>query len=142
MNAPLIWLHEEALRISHPVFKAAPAGTRAIFAWDDAYFKSTGYTLKRLIFIYETLCELPIDIIYGNTLHVIRELAPPALFIPATNNPLIMEIVTSLKAVVPIDLIEDEAFAVIKKGAEFRRFFQYWNKAEKTVFLHSGGSDA
>jgi hypothetical protein len=142
MNAPLIWVHEEALRLSHPVFKAVPNGTKAIYVWDDDYFRQANYSLKRLIFIYETLCELPVDIIHGNTLDVIRELAPPTLYIPATNNPLIVNIIASLEAIVPVKVVEDEAFAAIKKPSEFRRFFQYWNKAEKTAFLHNGGVNA
>lgn len=139
MTRPLIWLHEEALRVSHPVFKAAPAQARAIALWDDDYFRSAGYTRKRLIFIYETLCELPVDIIQGNTLRVIRELAPPTLYIPATSNPLIMKIIGLLQEFVSVETVEDEAFAIIKKATEFRRFFQYWNKAEKTAFLRNGG---
>lgn len=142
MNAPLIWLHEEALRLSHPAFKAAPNGTKAIYVWDDAYFRQANYSLKRLIFIYETLCELPVDIIRGNTLDVIHEFAPPTLYIPATNNPLILDIIASLEQTVSLKIVEDEAFVVIKKPSEFRRFFQYWNKAEKRAFLQNGGADA
>ena len=142
MNASLVWLHEEALRMTHPVFKIAPERTKAISVWDDAYFRQANYSLKRLIFIYETLCELPVDIIHGNTLDVIRELAPPALYIPATNNPLIVNIIASIEATVPVKVVEDEDFVVIKKPSEFDRFFQYWNKAKKTAFLHNGGINA
>lgn len=142
MNTPLIWLHEEALRITHPVFKAAPEGTKAVYVWDDNYFRQANYSLKRLIFIYETLCELPVDIIHGTTLDVVRELTPSTLYIPTTNNPLIVTIIDSLKAAFPAAAVEDEAFANIKKPSEFRRFFQYWNKVEKTAFLQNGGVDA
>lgn len=142
MNAPLIWVHEEALRMTHPVFKVAPERTKAIYVWDDDYFRQANYSLKRLIFIYETLCELPIDIIYGKTLDVMRELAPSILYVPATNNPLLLTIIASLETIVPVKIVEDEAFAVIKKPAEFRRFFQYWNKAEKSAFLENAGVDA
>ena len=142
MNTPLIWLHEEALRLTHPVFKTAPNGTKAIYVWDDAYFRKLNYSLKRLVFIYETLCELPIDIMRGNTAPIIQEFAPSTLYVPATNNPLIAEIINNVKTTVPVQIVDDEAFSVIKKPNEFRRFFQYWNKAEKTAFLHNGGADA
>ena len=141
MNAPLIWLHEEALRITHPVFKAAPQGTKAVYVWDDGYFRHTNYSLKRLIFIYETLCELPVDIIHGTTLDAIYELAPSTLYIPASNNPVIASIITSLATVVSVKKVEDEPFAVIKKLGDHRRLFQYWNKAAKTAFLTNGGVD-
>jgi hypothetical protein len=142
MNVPLIWLHEEALRMTHPVFKAAPERTKAIYVWDDGYFRQANHSLKRLIFIYETLCELPVEGIRGNTLEVVRELAPSTLYLPATNNPLIAKIINDLKTTVPVQIIEDEAFVVIKNPIEFRRFFQYWHKAEKTAFLQNGKADA
>lgn len=40
MTKSLIWLHEEALTANHPVFKAAPKDTSAIFVWDDNYLKT------------------------------------------------------------------------------------------------------
>ena len=33
--ADLVWLHEGALRRSHPVFAAAEHGAPAVFIWDD-----------------------------------------------------------------------------------------------------------
>ena len=142
MNVPLIWLHEEALSMTHPVFKVAPERTKAVYVWDDGYFRQTNYSLKRIVFIYETLCEMPVDIIQGNTLDVIRQLAIPTLYIPATNNPLIVNIIASLEPTVSLKIVEDEAFVIIKKPIDFRRFFQYWNKAEKTAFLYNGGVNA
>ncbi len=142
MNTPLIWLHEEALRITHPVLKAAPADTKAIFVWDDEYFRRANYSLKRLIFIYETLCELPIDIIQGGTVDVIQEINPAKLYVPATNNALIISIIDNLTPILPTQIVADEPFVVIKKPTDNRRFFQYWNKAEKTAFEHNGGVGA
>jgi hypothetical protein len=142
MNVPLIWLNEEALRVTHPIFKAAPERTKAIYVWDDGYFRQANYSLKRLIFIYETLCELPIDIIRGSNAAIVQRFAPSTLYVPATNNPLIVNIIASLEATVPVKVVEDEAFVVIKKPTDFIRFFQYWNKSEKKAFLHNGGADA
>jgi membrane-anchored protein YejM (alkaline phosphatase superfamily) len=45
MKAPLILLHEEALRITHPMFVVAPLGTKAIYVWDDAYWKQAKETV-------------------------------------------------------------------------------------------------
>ena len=71
MNDSLIWLHEDALCASHPVFSAAPSVCEAVFVWDDAYLQHAHYSLKRLVFLYETLCELPVTIIRGHTLEEI-----------------------------------------------------------------------
>jgi hypothetical protein len=142
MNAPLIWLHEEALRITHPVFRAAPVDTKAIYIWDDTFLRRANYSLKRLVFIYETLCELPIDIIQGDTMSVIYELKPSDLCVPAAHNPLLIERISRVASAFKVTHVVDDVFAYIKGTADTKRFFQYWNKAEKTAFHYNGGADA
>jgi hypothetical protein len=142
MNQPLIWLHEEALRTAHPVFNAAPQGTRAIFVWDDDYLQKLGYSLKRLVFVYETLCELPVDIIRGDTVSVIKELGPSQLYIPESHKPHISSIINSLKLITTVESIKDEEFIKIPDTTDFKRFFKYWSLAEKTASLRNGAIDA
>lgn len=140
MNPALICLHEDALRITHPIFKVAPLGTKAIYVWDDDYFRGTNYSLKRLVFIYETLCELPVDIIRGDTCSLVVAIAPSALYVPSTNNPSLLSMFAGVKLTSNINFVDDDVFAVMKKSIEARRFFQYWNKVEKSAFLHNGGA--
>ncbi|MEI6833534.1 MAG: hypothetical protein WCL28_06025 [bacterium] len=142
MNQPLIWLHEEALRTAHPVFKAAPQGTRTIFAWDDDYLQKSGYSLKRLVFIYETLCELPVDIIRGDTVSVIKELGPSQLYIPESHKPHIVSLINRLKLITTVEIINDDEFVKVPDTIDFKRFFKYWGLAEKNAFLRNGGVDA
>ncbi len=142
MQQPLILLHEESLRMTHPVFHAAPQGVRAIYVWDDAYVERTGYSLKRLIFIYETLTGLEIDILRGNTRSILQEINPSLVYIAHTNNPLLLEMIDSVREVLSVEMVADDAFVNLKNAIEFKRFFQYWRKAEKTVFLHDGGVNA
>jgi hypothetical protein len=142
MNQPLIWLHEEALRASHPVFKAAHQGTRAIFVWDDDYLQKLSYSLKRLVFVYETLCELPVDIIRGDTVSVIKEFAPSQLYIPESHKPHIVPMINRLKLITTVEIAQDDAFVQIPQTKDFKRFFKYWSLAEKTASLRNGGIDA
>jgi hypothetical protein len=139
---PLILLHEESLRMTHPVFHAAPQGVRAIYVWDDDYVKRTGYSLKRLVFIYETLTGLDVDILHGDTRRILQEINPTLVYLASTNNPLILEMIDSIGEVLPIEMVSDEAFVNLKNSMVFKRFFQYWRKAEKKAFLHDGGVDA
>jgi hypothetical protein len=142
MNQTLICLHEEALRTSHPVFNAAPQGTRAIFVWDDDYLQKLGYSLKRIVFVYETLCELPVDIIRGDTVSVIKELGPSQLYIPESHKPHISSIINSLKLITTVEIIKDEEFIKIPDTTDFKRFFKYWSLAERTASLRNGAIDA
>ena len=141
MTTPLIWIHEEALRLSHPIFKEAPSHTKAIFIWDRDYFREAAYSLKRLVFIYETLCELPIDIVQDSIIEGIVNYAPSCLYVPATQNPLILRSILALKVKVPLQVIKDDSFVFLTKKPEFRSFFHYWKKAEKSAFLQNGGVD-
>ena len=139
IQQPLILLHEESLRMMHPVFNNAPEGTQVIYIWDDAYVQRTGYSLKRLIFIYETLCELEVDILRGDTCSILQEINPSLVYIPQTNNPLLVEMIDSIRGVLSVEMVEDSPFVILKKPMESKRFFQYWSKAEKNAFLHHGG---
>ena len=142
MNQPLIWLHEEALRATHPVFRSAPAGSRSIFIWDDGYFQKLDYSFKRLVFIYESLCELPVDILQGDIISVIKEIAPTQLYVPASNKPHLLSVIDNLKSIANLQIIQDKGFVTIPTATDLRRFFKYWTAAEKTAFRKNGGRNA
>ena len=59
--ADLIWLHDEALRASHPVLSPVSSQLPAVFIWDNAYFDAMHTGFKRRVFIYEALAELPVE---------------------------------------------------------------------------------
>jgi hypothetical protein len=142
MSEPLIWLHEEALRVTHPIFTAAPQGTRAVFIWDDQYLQKLDYSFKRLVFIYETLCELPVDILSGDTVAVIKELSPSGIFVPSSAKPHLITLIDQIKSVAPTQVITDDNFVPIPQTEDLRRFFKYWNLAQKTAFQTNGGTNA
>lgn len=138
----LILLHEESLRMSHPVFNEAPIGTQVIYIWDDAYLQRNEYSLKRLIFIYETLSAMDLEIYQGDTHQILQEMNPSMLYIPSTSHPLLIEMIHLIHQVLPVSMVADEPFVQLDKTQEFKRFFQYWNQAQKSAFLYHGGDDA
>ena len=73
-------LHEQALYLA-PYLTAIP-NAQFMHIWDDDYYQQRQYTLKRLVFIYESLCESNIPIIAGNTLDVIHSRKPTKVYIP------------------------------------------------------------
>lgn len=137
----VIWLHEDALRENHPVFLQAQTST-AIHVWDDAYLQSQNYSLKRLVFLYETLCELPVEIHTADTLQQLQSLKQHHIYIPYSSNPYIKDIVQKLSNTKTIHWVHETPLARLKTDTPNRKFFQYWKKAEKTVFQHNAGSDA
>ena len=138
----LIWLHEEALRASHPLFAASATPAKSVFIWDDAYMTARGYGLKRRVFLYETLLELPVDIYAGDTLETLQTLATASqasqVFAGATPNPRLNAILDALPDTLKVTRVADEAFVDLPEPENLRRFFKYWNKAKKLAFQPNG----
>lgn len=138
MDNNMIWLHEKALSNSHLVFQQGDKHTKIIHVWDDDYLRKRAYSLKRLVFIYETLSELPVEIIYGNTINVFKQLRPQKILVPHAPDSEIRKICTQLAQSMPVDMIHDTAFVELSNTHDFKRFFQYWKKACKSAFCING----
>ncbi len=61
----VVWVHGDSLSPTQPALAAYP-NARAIYVWDDALLKTYQITLKRLVFLYESLLELPVTVRRGN----------------------------------------------------------------------------
>lgn len=142
MNNSLIWLHEDALRLSHPIFTHAPANCEVIFIWDDSYLQKANYSLKRLVFLYETLCELPLIMLRGGTFDILSCHAATQLYIPESPNPWINLVCKQLTPTKEVTRIGDEPFVRVKSQKDARRFHQYWNKVETLALTQNGSAHA
>jgi hypothetical protein len=140
----MIWLHEDALRSDHPVFKAAGQDAAAFFIWDAEYLQRMDYGFKRLVFIYETLCELPVHIYRGATVPTLLQLAEQqettTLYVPATPNPELLSMMRRLESQLRVARIEDESFVACGEDIPLRRFSRYWNKVKKQALCVNGDS--
>tara|TARA_B110000971_G_C20031740_1_gene511761 strand:+ start:853 stop:1284 length:432 start_codon:yes stop_codon:yes gene_type:complete len=138
-----IWLHEEALRATHPLFLAPVSPEKSVFIWDDAYMDAMEYGLKRRVFLYETLLDLPVEIYAGDTLETLKKLAEATgashIRTAATPNPQLSHIMDALATTVKLERVADEAFVNLPEQDNLRRFFKYWNKAKKLAFQPDGG---
>ncbi len=139
----LIWLHEDALRADHPVFAAAGSDSAAFFIWDEAYLREMDYGFKRLVFIYESLAELPVTILHGDQQSCIRQLARERggrVFVPVTPNPLLQTGIEQLQTDLEVEVVADTPFVSLASEPDLKRFFRYWNKARKPAMLPGGGA--
>lgn len=139
-SPPIIWVHEDALGLDQPVFEQAGEGAARIFIWDEAYFKGQGYSLKRLVFIYECLLDIPKLILYkGDTRTVLAQLTRGRkLFVAATPNPELQHIVKVVSEYCDATLISALPFSAISDNADMGRFFRYWNGARKSALSIDG----
>ncbi len=65
MEKPIVWVHGDCLSPKNPALQAYPEAA-AIWVWDDALLEEWKISLKRIVFIYECLLELPVTIRRGD----------------------------------------------------------------------------
>ena len=133
MTQHLIWLHEDALRASHPVLEHYNRETDAIYIWDDAYLQTMNYGFQRLVFIYETLTELGIPVYRGKTADVLIEMAKlrhvEEIRMANTPNPALLKIRDELAKDIPVVTVSDHEFVTFDRPPKLKRFFGYWKAA-------------
>jgi hypothetical protein len=118
-----IWFHEEMLTPYHPLLDEEG---KKVFVWDNTYFKKQKYSFKRLVFIYECLQELPIEIIQGETEKVLSG----SIITQWSPNPWIQKVVENLKVACYVTT----PFVEINQDYFSKRFFGFWKKIEKRIF--------
>ena len=145
----LVWLHEGALRLTHPVFAAVGPDAAAIFIWDKDRLAASHVGIKRQLFIYETLAEMSesrsLDIHEGRAEDVLPRLAAQAgagrVLLPASPDPALLAEIGAIRRVAPdleIVEIEETPFVTMATTPDLGRFFRYWNKAKKSALRPQG----
>ncbi len=133
MTQNLIWVHEDALRATHPVMNKHNVQTDAVFIWDDAYLQKMDYGFQRLIFIYETVTEMGVPIYRGDTVEVLTYLANHLqvedVRMANTPNPELLRLRDELSTKIPIVTVSDREFVTLDRPPKLKRFFGYWKAA-------------
>ena len=141
MADKLLWVHDKALRFGSD-FCEANESFKAIHIWDDEYYRTQRYSLKRLVFIYETLLELPLEIIHGNTLDILRKENLDHIVIPYSGDQALKNLFSKIEKIKTVHYLFETSFVHLDRTVEFKRFFKYWNQAKKTAFLINGDRGA
>lgn len=139
MSGDLVWLHEDALRRSHPCVAAAGKHATCVHLWDDAYLQAANYSLKRLVFLYETAAEADVDVLRGDSYLTLLQHPAAHVWIPYSPNPFIRTVARRLEEHKQVTLVEDDTFVHLQPSTAHTRFFAYWRQAEKTACLRDGG---
>ena len=145
----LVWLHEGALRLTHPVLAAGGPDAAAIFIWDRDRLAASHVGIKRQLFIYETLAEMSesrsLDIHEGRAEDVLPRLAAQAgagrVLVPSSPDPALRAEIGAIHRAVPdleIVEIEETPFVSLANTPDLGRFFRYWNKARKSALRPQG----
>ena len=132
----LFWLHEDFLTLPDE-------DSHGFFIWDPDYLKEMDYGMKKLAFIYETLCEMKVDIVKGQTVETAQAFLSghdgvDRLHIYNTPNPRLREFIGALDKHITIERMAPTPFVTLDKAPDLKRFFRYWNKAKKKAMQPHG----
>jgi hypothetical protein len=111
-------------------------GSAAVFVWDDALLAEWRISLKRVVFIYECLLELPVTIRRGNVVEEIAQFAArhhaATVATTASPSPRFAHICEQLRAQgLTVELFDVEPFLRYSGALDLKRFSRYWQVARR-----------
>ncbi len=127
----VIWVHADNLNPHSQPFKLA-AGAPALFVFDDALLQAWGITLKRIVFMYECLLELPVTIRRGDVLEELTRFVAEhdalRVLTSYSPSPRHAAICAALRQRLPRVRLEvlSEAPFVRAQQVDLKRFSRYW----------------
>ena len=127
----VVWVHGDSLRATQPALAAHPEAP-AIFVWDDALLTHWRISLKRLVFLYESLLELPVTIRRGDVAAEVARFAEErgATHVVTTDSPAprFAGLARSLSRNLPVTVLDEPAFVQPTGPLDLRRFSRYWQR--------------
>lgn len=127
----IVWIHGDCLNPHGPALAAHPDAP-ALWVWDDALLAEWRISLKRVLFIYECLLELPVTIRRGDVAaEIIRFAAEHGATVVATAaspSPRFDTICDDLRSAgLRVEILEDRRFIDYDGPIDLRRFSRYWS---------------
>ena len=137
MKKPIIWVHGDCLSSDHPALKAHP-NALAIWVWDETLLEEWKISLKRLVFIYESLLELPVIIRRGDVATEViafaKEHGADGVVTAESPSPRFEAICGEIERSLPLEVLPVEPFLNYDGYIDLKRFSRYWRIAAKYVF--------
>ena len=133
---PILWIHGDCLRPTNPVLLAHPDAP-AIFVWDDALLKQYKISFKRIVFMYESLLDLPVTIYHGDVVTQLTAFAQhhqaDTIVTTATPAPRFKAICSQLQRNYTVQVVAEPAFVDIPINTDIKRFSRYWQVAKSRL---------
>lgn len=138
MKKPIVWVHGDCLNPQNPALQEYP-NTPAIWVWDDALLKEWQISLKRIVFIYECLLELPVTIRRGNVATAVvafaKEHGADGVATAQSPSPRFEAICNDIEnAGLEVEVWSSDPFVDYDGYIDLKRFSRYWRKAQQYVF--------
>lgn len=137
MTDTIIWVHGDCLDPHGPAF-ALHLQAPAVWVWDDALLDEWQISLKRLVFIYESLLELPVEIRRGDVAAEVRRFAEAhgatRIATAESPSPRFAAIGRELRRTHTVEVLPVAPFLDYQGKLNLQRFSRYWSVAERYVF--------
>ncbi|AFY90469.1 MAG: hypothetical protein CLLPBCKN_007879 [Chroococcidiopsis cubana SAG 39.79] len=137
MNQPIIWIHGDCLSPKNPALQEY-ANSPAIWVWDEALIEEWQLSLKRIVFIYECLLELPVVIRRGDVakevLAFAKEHNADSIVTANSPSPRFETICDEIERSLKLEVLETEPFFEYDGYIDLKRFSRYWKVAERYVY--------
>jgi hypothetical protein len=132
----IVWIHGDCLSPTNPALSAYPDAP-AVFVWDDALLQDYALSLKRIVFMYECLLEMPVTIRRGDVAQEVARFAyahgASHIVTTATPAPRFADIVKGLRGQHTVEIKPVEPFLNYGGRLDLRRFSRYWRTAQKQL---------
>ena len=131
LKNPIIWVHGDNLHQQSSAFRRYP-NAPAIFVFDQPTLNLYDLSLKRVMFLYESLLELPVEIRIGRTvadvLTFAREHQADGIITMTSEAVGFRRRVQKLRAHLPVQVLSDRAIVDDEQAYDLRRFMRFWNQ--------------
>jgi len=135
----LVWVHGDSLSPTNPALLAYPDAP-AVWVWDEELLRQWRISRKRIVFIYECLLELPVEIRRG---HVVQELTQAMhahgakrLVTTHSPSPRFKQIVQELSRQFTLEILPIPPLVPPQPHLDLKRFSRYWKGIEKYIYPH------
>ena len=138
MSKEIIWVHGDSLSPTNPALETYP-NSPAIFVWDDELLDAYNISLKRVVFLYESLLELPVTIRRGDVATEVLRFAAEhnANTVITTESPAprFHTIARRInREIGKLRVHRLPAFVESGESIDLKRFSRYWRVAKKYAF--------
>lgn len=131
----IVWIHEDCLHPTGPAYMKYPDAP-SVFVFDNAGPK---VSLKRYVFIYESLLELPCVIRKGDAVEEILAFArlhgASRVATIATPSPRLKRIQKELAKHLEVEVLHFDRFIEYDGAVRLERFSQFWRTVEPYAML-------
>ena len=137
MNKAIIWIHGDCLNPGQTALRRHPH-TPAIFVWDDDLLRWRRIALKRILFIYECLLDLPVIIRRGQVAREIitfaKEHKTRTVITTGSVSPGFERICRRLREQgLELIITDEEPFVDLPQEPDLRRFSRTWRAIRKAL---------